>query len=246
MQGLAFHPYYAAVVNKYAQLPLKPLKITAKIINGVVTGVDNKIHLDSMLAWAVSKIYGSPEETAIIPLPLQCAWVSESGLPLWVSTPFEMKDAHSSFMYWHKRFPQYQVIKFCSKPNTSTSSGRHKEYRVPMSVTITEDGLMVAYCIGNTEEIALLLEAISGVGKKSGSGYGAINYWEIEEIKSNTLNVSNEFMPYFTEEILKKRPVPIEYFIEVPKEARMSLRSGWTPPYWDKKNHGKVILSYDK
>ena len=105
---------------------------------------------------------------------------------------------------------------------------------------------MTAYCIGNANEIAILLESISGVGKKSGSGYGAISFWEIEEITTkNQIELSNDFMPYFTEEILKKRPINAEYFGDnLPKELKMSLRSGWTPPYWDKKNHCKVVLSY--
>ena len=74
----------------YASLPKSALIITAELITPIVHAERGKTHLDSLLAFAAltdHPVASHYKDAVTIPLPLEMAWMSPAGLPLWACTP---------------------------------------------------------------------------------------------------------------------------------------------------------------
>jgi len=191
------------------------LKITATLGKNYVPGSDGAIHLDALLMKAVVDLLPDAPELdksspMIFPIPVEIHSVI-NGLPLFLSTSF-MSSGVNSVEYWHKRFPSNDVIRLCKSPNTSTTRGGYKDMRIPVDTFCSD---LTAFCVGDKNEIARLLNTINFIGKKRSIGKGYIVSWSVEKHE-----ISND-------EILHMRPVPS-------KSGRIG---GWCPPYWFKPWH---------
>lgn len=76
--------------DDYAALPKVPLIITAELVTPVIHAEDRITHMDSILAFAAltnHPVASRYDQAAVIPLPIELAWISPQGLPLWACTP---------------------------------------------------------------------------------------------------------------------------------------------------------------
>lgn len=209
--------------DRYAELDKQPLLITAQLVTPVIHAERDMTHLDAVLSFAA--LTNHPVETVypdkgvcVVPLPLELAWVSPQGLPLWACTPLmPVGDTHESREYWHKRYPGHRA-EFGQKLNAVTTAGRWKEYRTP--VAAQHVNTLAALCIGNAEEIKTLLAVVSHIGKKGGMGYGRVAKWHVEAADHGL------------QDILPHRPVPVAYYADRQPIGKLSLNRAFTPPYW--------------
>lgn len=215
------YPLFNALWDYYQSLPMQGLQAKAYLGSNYVPSSDGQIHLDSLLAYASSLDVGetltplNKSRPRVIPIPVKIAWVSPDGLPLFACTHLQPATPSArSTEYWHKRFPVSETVRYCSKVNTPTTRGPFKEYRIPMQVLTAES--VMAYCIGNRNEIQRLLDNYAYfVGKKPSQGNGVVLKWEVTEIDMQE------------SDILQSRSVP-----SMMLGREDGAIGAWTPPYW--------------
>lgn len=207
--------------DDYAALPKAPIIITAELVTPILHAERERTHLDGILSAAALTDHPTAsnyDQAAVIPLPLELAWVSPQGLPLWACTPLMPEgDGLATREYWHKRYPS-QRADFGDKLNAVTSAGRWKEYRVP--VHAQSIGRLYALAIGNADAVDALLSAVTHIGKKGSMGYGRVARWSITPA-AHTLA-----------DVLILRPVPAAYYDGRQPVGVLALNRGWTAPYW--------------
>lgn len=218
--------------NHYEAMPKEPLLVRGVLGTPYVPAEpDGSVHLDAILGSMVLDSHPVPhhrdEEACVVPLPVELAWVSREGLPLWTCSDLRPQgELLRSQEYFHKRAPDARMD-LATKTRLEVRRGRWKEYRMPLS-TITVPELR-AVCIGNAGEIMRLLSFVSHVGKKPSQGFGRVLQWkvsrwdvEIEEARSAALMA---------------RPVPVRAIMDIEGEVSLSpgttwTRRGWRAPYW--------------
>lgn len=207
--------------DAYRDLPKMPLVIQAELVTPVLHAEGDRTHMDSILSWAV--LTEHPVESdctggAVIPLPVELAWISPDGRPLWLCTSL-IPASHGlhAHEYWHKRYPAHRA-EFGDRLNAVTTAGRWKEYRTPVHTHHVER--LYALTIGHAETIEALLSIVTHIGKKSSMGYGRVGRWTV---------TAGTHTP---EDVLALRPVPVAYYEGRQPVGRLSLNRAWTPPYW--------------
>ena len=203
----------------YAGLPKTPIIITAELVTPILHAEQDRTHLDGILSAAAITDHPHPsgwDHVAIVPLPLDLAWVSPQGLPLWACTPLmPASDTHTSREYWHKRYPSHRA-ELGDKQSANTSAGRWREYRMPVQAQSVDR--LYALAIGNHDEVQRLLDGVSHIGKKGSMGYGRVARWTVTPA-AHTLA-----------DVLAMRPVPVASGL-IESGVTEPIR-GWTPPYW--------------
>jgi hypothetical protein len=213
---------------------MTPLQITAVLGSAYVPTLFKQLNLDSIIAYASSLDlvqagrldFLNRSDPKVIPVPLSICFISEKGLPCYVSTDlFPDGECNSGTEYWHKRFPSREVMQYCAKPNTPTTRGAFKEYRIPMTTQLPVSHRVTGYVIGNLKEVQRLLQDIDFIGKKPSQGMGSVLEWRVEEA------ITTEHT------ILQKRVIPVEMI-----GSGSGPLLGWTPPYWYRPWHSHVKL----
>lgn len=210
------------VAARYAELPVEPLVVCAELLTPVVHAESIGTHLDSILSFAALTAHpmqsGLDSGPCVVPLPLQLAWVSDDGRPLWACSPLMPRQAVRGREYWHKRYPT-QRAEFGERMAANTSAGRWREYRVPLATDSAE--VLLALCIGNADEVLrLLTTTVSHIGKKGTQGFGRVGRWTVTPA-GHTL-----------EDVLALRAVPVEFFAGRQPTGVLAPNKAWTPPYW--------------
>lgn len=207
--------------DEYAALPKAPLVITAELVTPVLHAERDRTHLDSILAFAAltdHPVASNYDGAAVVPLPLDLAWVSPDGRPLWACTPLmPAGEGVATREYWHKRYPS-QRADFGDKLNAVTTAGRWKEYRVPVHAHSIDR--LHALAIGHADAIERLLAVVTHIGKKGSMGYGRVARWSITP-SAHTLD-----------DVLAMRPVPVAYYAGRQPVGSLAINRGWTAPYW--------------
>lgn len=207
--------------DDYAALPKVPIIITAELATPVLPAERDWTHLDSILTFAALTSHPAPsayDKPPVVPLPLELAWVSPGGLPLWACTPLRPSgDWVETSEYWHKRYPIHRAD-LASKANAILTAGRWKEYRMP--VRAQSASKLHALAIGNADEVQRLLSFVAHIGKKGSVGYGRVVRWSVTP-GAHTID-----------DVLALRPVPVAYYDGQCLVGTMALHRGWTPPYW--------------
>ena len=214
------------LIEKYDNVPMTSLKISAKLGKAYSPGVDDVVHFDGLLAFAVMKSLGEKvlildkKAEVIFPVPMKIVWVSSNGLPLLASSDMKPERFFAKGVdYWHKRFASDAVQNHCKQPNTQLTKGAFKEYRIPIKTVFSD--IVSAFCVGNKEEIEqLLTEHVKFIGKKSSQGKGLVLKWTVSEFEISE------------NDILSNRQVPIDFS----KKTGGSVRS-WCAPHWFKPWH---------
>jgi hypothetical protein len=231
IEALKNYALFQPIWDNYKALPMQGLQVTALLGKNFVPSMDGVLHLDSLLAYAVTLDIADDAppldktKPKVIPIPVKIAWVSTDGLPLFVTSNLQPDEPNErGTEYWHKRFPATEVIRYCAKPNTPTTRGPFKEYRIPMQ-TITSTSV-TAYCIGNLGEVQRLLSTYAHfIGKKPSQGKGAVLDWQVT--------------PIITQEatILSHRAIPAAV-----NGKSVGAIGGWTPPYWFRPWHLPLLI----
>lgn len=209
--------------DTYAALPKEPLIVTAELVTPIIHAEPDATHLDSILAFAAltdhpCESYHAPGGVSAVPLPLELAWVSPNGLPLWACTPLmPAGETLATREYWHKRYPSHRAD-FGSKVNAITSAGRWREYRTPVNAQQVQR--LHALAIGNVAEIERLLRIVSHIGKKGSMGYGRVARWSVTQAGHGR------------DDVLALRAVPVAYYTGRQPVGALALNRGWTTPYW--------------
>lgn len=207
--------------DDYAALPKAPLIITAELVTPVLHAERERTHLDSILAFAAltnHPVASDYDGAAVVPLPLDLAWVSPEGRPLWACAPLmPAGDGMATREYWHKRYPSHRAD-FGDKLNAVTTAGRWKEYRVPVHAQSIDR--LHALAIGNAAEIETLLALVTHIGKKGSMGYGRVARWSVTPAAHSM------------DDVLALRPVPVAYYQGRQPVGVLALNRGWTAPYW--------------
>lgn len=232
---------FYGVRDRYEALPKEPLLIRGELLSPYVPAEpDGAVHLDAILGSMVLDSHPVPhhrnEEACVVPLPVELAWVSPEGLPLWtVSDLRPQGDVLRDTSYWHKRYPEDRAD-LATKVRAETRRGRYKEYRVPLSTIDVPE--VRAVCIGDASEVARLLSECSHVGKKASQGFGRVS-WRVTRWEENSTTAR--------EAALMARPVPARYLLEEKGEIKLSegssySRRSWCPPHWFSPWHDLAVV----
>lgn len=226
---------FEALRDHYEALPKEPLLVRGELFEPVIPAEPRDgggaLHLDSLLGTSVLNAHPkapvfSKGFPAVAPLPLELAWASPEGRPLWTCSELRAQgDALRAPFFWHKRYPEDRAHLSKKGKLPNTRSGRWKEYRMPLSGVVTPE--FRATCIGNAEEVARLLSYITHVGKKTGYGFGRVS-WSVEVLDTDIETIRGVS--------LRCRSVPVKYLMETEGEARLTpeacSRRSWTSPSW--------------
>lgn len=188
------------------------------------------LHFDGILAHAIVEREtggaGLPQTTAYVPchLPLLCVWRSATGVPLWASTDLlpEGAVAHD-VIYQHRRALEPTM----TRANLKTGKGRYKERRSPLPALAAP--ALVAYAVGDAQEIASLLAGVTSIGKKR-VWNGAVLQWKVEEVDD---------FSFIDEQGRARRPIPHEYWYCEEREGGVIL--SFSPPYWHVATRARCI-----
>ncbi len=199
-----------ALKDRYAALGKEALVVRARLATPYIPALPSgALHLDGILAAMVVESHPCPmrfpereDESAVLPVPLEAAWVSPEGRPLWTaSLMLPEGEFHRSREYWHKRYPEDRAV-LSTKIGANTRAGRNKEYRVPVQTVLADT--LVALVVGNREEVERLLSYCSSIGKRTGSGYGRVAAWEVEPVEGLEVGQAREAA-------LRGRELPLRY-----------------------------------
>lgn len=121
------HPEITDYTARYAGASFRPLRVSA-VMSKPIIGY-HALHLDSLLSAAMVGIAtegnGVPIAQGVydMPLPLECLWRDERGIPLWASTDFApVGHVVKSQIYYHRRALEPHM----TTKNIHTGKGRHK------------------------------------------------------------------------------------------------------------------------
>lgn len=221
------------VRDRYHDLPKSPFVVRGSLLTPYVPAEpDGTIHLDSVLGSMVldshpkAPLFPENGSPVTVPLPVELAWVSPEGLPLWALSDLRPQgDAIRSQEYWHKRAPSDRMD-LANKQRLEARRGRWKEYRIPLSTIRVPE--IRAVGVGDPIEVARLLSHVSHVGKKASQGFGRVE-WSVVPWDVPTEDAQKA--------ALMARPVPARYLFEAEGEINLSEGTNYTrrsfcPPHW--------------
>lgn len=217
----------------------KPLKVTAKLIDGRINSADGIIMFDGVLyhAWFL-KYHPEVFETG--------QWMEHGsgyvGLPLrqlpgnrWAASRGVYKQLAEKIEHWNKRpdFFAPDKIDFLDmdKGLISDSVGGYRAYRTPNVIRVIKDGIIDFYCMGHKDDILDLLSYIPAVGKKPSMGWGIVAEWTAEEI--------DEDYSLMHPECGLMRPTPVE---EIELDGYPMMDYSVKPPYWKQGNKRRCYI----
>ena len=167
----------------------RPLMVTAHLRTGIVC--DRWLPLDAVLLYQAARdkfgaqdytVPGggrSPDNDVRVPLQIAhpgephwyyaCSWAQPQ--PWWIA---EGRD------YWNKRFDTSlaSLVDMHGKRfKVATSAGAYKLYHMPV---FYKAALRIEwYCVGDRDDVAMLLSAVTHLGKKRSQGWGRVSRWEV-------------------------------------------------------------------
>lgn len=222
-----------------AKKPARPLKVTAKLIDGRINSADGIIMLDSILyhAWFL-KHHPEVLEHGI--------WMTHGdgyiGLPLrqlpgnrWAASKGVYNQTAEKIEHWNKRPDFFTADKMkyldVGKGLISSKVGAYRAYRTPNLIRTIKDGIIDFYCVGHAMEIMELLSLIPAIGKKPSMGWGIVEKWETEEI--------DEDYSYMHPTHGLMRPTPVD---ETELSGYPIMDYAVKPPYWKQCNKRRCYV----
>lgn len=220
-----------------AKGPTTPIKVVAHLLDGRLNSADGIIMLDSILyhAWflrhkpEVLEGYGNETYDGYIGLPLR-------KLPgnRWAASRGVYTEIGKSVEYINKRPNFFNADKInrldMEKGIISDSVGAYRAYRMPNVIRTVKDGIITFWAMGHADKVKSMLDTMGAVGKKYASGYGLIDYWEVEECQE-------DYSLWHPEHGLMR---PVEVGSEEAEKLDLSrypvMRYAVKPPYWKAKN----------
>lgn len=208
----------------------EPLRIVAHLATATkVIGYD-PIHFDGLLARLVveeateGRGLAESAEPYALPIPVHVLWRDSRGLPLYAASDLLPAGWSATVAHViHKRAPTGDYSRTKSgKLQLRTDRGRWMERRMPLPAMVATE--LVAYAIGDGEEIARLLSGVTNIGKKRAHGAGAVAEWSVEPCDPDDCTT-------IARDGVLVRPTPEGAGIGFALPDPPSL-VGWTPPQW--------------
>ena len=231
-----------------------PFTVKARLLNSVAFDTRFGVGLDSLLASAIRnqekrrkglsgrELDGglAVAEVKHIDLPLAKCVLNEE-LWHWEATMATVVDTNGistheeevGFFIQHADVPMFeQAANIEAYPATiSEKRGRYRARKTPIAKTMGQSVLW--HAIGDPEAVYGLLEGISSIGQRRGSGEGTILGWEVQK---NTPNNATMFSHSIDQETLS-RPCSVLCIDAIEEQTGIRLasdtkRAGFRPPYW--------------
>lgn len=194
------------------------------------------IHLDGLLSSAIvlDALQGVPLERSstpyTIPLPLEVIWRSQDGLPLYhCSSLLPVGAVKKSLFTWTKKNdPSISYFATHKKDGTEwqpdNGSGQNREYCQPLQLKSAPH--LVAYAVGDMDEIHRLLPMLPSIGKKTAWGFG-----RVADITLKPCDLEDHYCFIRDKTLLRPTPVgacqDLGFFVSGDTQL-----IGYTPPYW--------------
>lgn len=167
---------------------MRPLKITARLVNGFVASDPWSPSIDGIIAAAVMRerlgedyVYSGARPSQMQPVEgLPLARVEHGDL-WWYAASFPIYEvvAREHFNF-HRRFDdRYAVDMLPHVKKVGISAGSYKNCRLRETRMITRE--IVWHVIGDAAEIRRLLGSISAVGGSRGRGRGEVAEWSVTD-----------------------------------------------------------------
>lgn len=150
---------------------------------GVYYDTNDPIHLDGLLAWALTPMQttrrGLERGDTVDDIRLPLLESTINGVKIWhASALFPVDSVCETLRFWRKKFRQNRIELTDGSPNLQ--NGVYREYNTPVPLILVPQ--MIAYASGNCKEVKRLLKKhIKALGKKRAYGYGKIVNIECEE-----------------------------------------------------------------
>lgn len=217
---------------------MRSLKVTAILQTGQIASVDGYLPLDSILAaeWMRRNrpdLCGSMIMGEIIYANLPLKKIDHPKGWYWACSFAQYEKQGEYIAYWHKRFDEVlaeQHADFAGRRGKiAVNAGRYKNYRMPIVIILADK--LEWYCVGEPDEIRVLLTGITAIGKKRSQGYGLIDEWLVEDWPEDWSEVGpgGKLM---------------RALHEMPKTTEKAnvMMSGMKPPYWAQSNKSIVFM----
>ena len=170
---------------------MKPLKITAHLVDGFVSSDKWSPSIDGIIAFSLIREALGDEEFAI-----QCGSVIKSSdvvaLPLekishgefrWYACSFPAFETNSKTVkHFHRRFDQHHSDKLDLGGKSGkilTAAGPYKNYRRKIEKINARE--ITWHVIGEEHTISAALDSITHVGSKIAQGYGEVRRWSVSQ-----------------------------------------------------------------
>lgn len=209
---------------------MRPLRVTAVMADGRVASIDGRLFLDSIMAYSWM-LENHPEQVTLnnaatdkaIDIDLSCALEKrgEGDDWFWACSMGQFEEKCETIEYAHKRVSPMAAERYVDfgrrRGKIVTGGGPYKSWRKPILVKLIPS--VTWYCVGDAEEIKRLLEPITHIGGRRGSGYGLVREWRVEPWDEDwsVYGRNGELM----------RPLP---------DPNGTEEQGIRPPYWSPRN----------
>lgn len=208
-----------------------PIAVTALLdpLSGGVSIPGGTIHLDALLAWAVSQRDGLPpalDSDMILPIEIPVA--REAGGRFHLASAGTL-DSES---YWtrptRRSFPVAIATVRSTMGRLRADAGPTRGFVIPREVTVPRGGMVRWWCMGDPEGIEKLLSLVTSLGKKRSVGLGRVASWQVLPCEP-----WGDGFPVVTPEGRPTRHLPIGWPGLVEPSARIGRL---TYPYWSRRD----------
>lgn len=211
---------------------MKPLRVTAHLIEGVV--FTRPIMLDAILvdvaanerARVLPPLPGDELDPVDIPIAR-----SGCGRVFLCSQGFcDVEESEERFTNQRPVTMEFARLGDGKVRRVDIASGPDKAYRAPYALSLLHGDRVDWWCLGDPGRIRELLCRVQYIGKKRGTGKGLLDIhrrpWEVEECEP-----WGDGFPVVDVEGQPMRPLPVDY-PGVSHSARKTFVT-MAPPYWD-------------
>lgn len=214
------------------------VRVTARLRHGAALTGRFPAPLDGILAAVVRRRRLGPafdpgvidRRTEVLPL---CT--SHRGPPggrpdlgkrwVWAATCAQFPDGTPEDVRWyHKRFRDQVAGRVVGKVPTSTASGRFKDWRLPLVVTLA--GELTWWAVGDPERVRDLLADVTQVGKKRSQGEGVVVGWDVIDAGPP------EWEPIVWHDGRVARPIPARAAASLGVPGAATVVEQYRPPYF--------------
>lgn len=99
---------------------------------------------------------------------------------IWAATCAQIPETAVEDVRWfHKRFRDQIAERVVDKVPTTTASGRYKDWRLPLVVTLADE--LAWWAVGDRDRVADLLGDVHQIGRKRSQGEGVVLGWDVAD-----------------------------------------------------------------
>ena len=214
---------------------MEPLEITAELGGRLILPHEGYIHIDALLAWAVTvrddyALALDEEQLRPVEIPVQRSACGRYHMASASVCDVRLREKR----YIHQRFPveHWQSLGGGKSVNRiQINAGPSKGFRVPVEAQHLEGRLLTWWCIGERDEITELLALVTHVGRRRAVGEGEVREWRVEPCES-----WGEGFP------VMRDGAPLRHLPDKPIDGPHMLRIGnISYPYWRRSTEELII-----